>query len=88
MHTLPKTLHDPETNPQVYPPNTTLTWHPFQVELLKYVFLANFLGLPSLSVPVGFDESNNGMPIGTSRQIASKDAHRRASGLMSPLRTG
>jgi len=37
---------------------------PLQVELLKYVFLANFLGLPSISVPVGFDASNSGMPIG------------------------
>lgn len=33
-----------------------------QTELLKYVFLANFIGLPSISVPFGFDV-NSKMPI-------------------------
>jgi Asp-tRNA(Asn)/Glu-tRNA(Gln) amidotransferase A subunit family amidase len=37
---------------------------PLQVELLKYVFLCNFLGLPGISVPVGSDSTNAGMPIG------------------------
>lgn len=34
------------------------------VELLKYVFLGNFLGLPGVSVPVGSDSLNNGLPVG------------------------
>ena len=37
---------------------------PLSVELLKYVFLGNFLGLPGISVPVGADESNMNMPVG------------------------
>jgi Asp-tRNA(Asn)/Glu-tRNA(Gln) amidotransferase A subunit family amidase len=37
---------------------------PTIVELLKYVFLGNLLGLPGVSVPVGFDESNDDMPMG------------------------
>jgi len=35
---------------------------PLQVELLKYVFLANFLGLPSIAVPLGLDPSHR-MPM-------------------------
>ena len=30
----------------------------------RYVFLGNYLGLPGVSVPVGFDRHNNGMPVG------------------------
>lgn len=37
---------------------------PLTVELLKYVFLGNYLGLPGVSVPVGFDRLNNRMPVG------------------------
>jgi Asp-tRNA(Asn)/Glu-tRNA(Gln) amidotransferase A subunit family amidase len=36
----------------------------FVVEIMKYINLANFVGLPALSVPVGADTTNNGMPIG------------------------
>ena len=39
--------------------NTVLT-----VELTKYIFLANWLGLPGMSCPIGFDVTNNGMPVG------------------------
>jgi len=37
---------------------------PLSVELTKYIFLGNLLGLPGMSSPIGYDESNGGMPIG------------------------
>ena len=30
----------------------------------RYIFLSNFLGMPSISVPVGVDKSNCNMPVG------------------------
>ena len=36
---------------------------PLTVELCKYIFIGNFLGLPGLANPIGFDEGNDGMPI-------------------------
>ena len=32
--------------------------------IARYVFLGNYLGLPGVSVPVGFDRHNNDMPVG------------------------
>jgi Asp-tRNA(Asn)/Glu-tRNA(Gln) amidotransferase A subunit family amidase len=51
----------PSINPQtlLYGESNTV----LQTELLKYVFLANFLGLPSISVPLRFDVTSS-MPIG------------------------
>jgi Asp-tRNA(Asn)/Glu-tRNA(Gln) amidotransferase A subunit family amidase len=51
----------PPINPQtlLYGESNTV----LQTELLKYVFLANFLGLPSISVPLRFDVTSS-MPIG------------------------
>lgn len=37
---------------------------PLVTEMMKYIFMANFLGLPAVTVPVGFDASNDNMPIG------------------------
>jgi Asp-tRNA(Asn)/Glu-tRNA(Gln) amidotransferase A subunit family amidase len=37
---------------------------PMNVEFLKYVFLGNLCGLPGISVPVGVDATNAGLPIG------------------------
>jgi len=37
---------------------------PLSVELLKYIFLGNLLGMPGMSNPIGYDETNAGMPIG------------------------
>lgn len=34
------------------------------VEMMKYISLANFLGFPAVSVPVGADSTNDNMPIG------------------------
>jgi len=34
------------------------------VEMMKYINLANFVGLPAISVPVGQDTTNSDMPIG------------------------
>jgi Asp-tRNA(Asn)/Glu-tRNA(Gln) amidotransferase A subunit family amidase len=39
--------------------NTVLT-----VELTKYIFLGNWLGLPGMNCPIGFDATNNNMPVG------------------------
>ena len=33
------------------------------VNLLKFVFPGNFLGLPGVAVPIGFDKGGDGMPI-------------------------
>ena len=37
---------------------------PITVELTKMIFLGNWLGLPGMSCPIGFDESNDNMPVG------------------------
>jgi len=36
---------------------------PLVVEMMKFIFLANFLGLPAITVPIGHDSSNQ-MPVG------------------------
>ena len=33
------------------------------VELLKFVFIGNFLGLPGVACPIGFDSANDEMPL-------------------------
>jgi Asp-tRNA(Asn)/Glu-tRNA(Gln) amidotransferase A subunit family amidase len=33
------------------------------VDLLKFAFLGNFLGLPGVACPVGFDKTNDDMPL-------------------------
>ena len=34
------------------------------VEMMKFIFMANYLGMPAISVPVGADASNDRMPVG------------------------
>ena len=36
--------------------------NPLVYQLLKYIFMANLIGVPAMSVPIGYDE--DGMPIG------------------------
>eukprot|EP00622_Pseudochattonella_farcimen_P003487 FR738679.1.p1 GENE.FR738679.1~~FR738679.1.p1 ORF type:complete len:225 (+),score=31.68 FR738679.1:2-676(+) len=38
--------------------------NPLITEMMKYIFMANFLGLPGISVPVAWDKTNSHMPIG------------------------
>ena len=37
---------------------------PLVVKMMQHIFMANFLGLPAISVPVGVDPSNDDMPVG------------------------
>lgn len=55
----------PLTAPKVTPGSleTGESNTPLTVELCKYIFLGNFLGLPGIANPIGFDEGNDGMPI-------------------------
>ena len=55
--------------------------------MFRYVFLGNYLGLPGVSVPVGFDRHNNGMPVGLmlSGLYWSEDRLLKLASYFSPL---
>mmetsp|Transcript_20257 Transcript_20257/g.24566 ORF Transcript_20257/g.24566 Transcript_20257/m.24566 type:complete len:361 (+) Transcript_20257:132-1214(+) len=36
---------------------------PLVLDIMKFIFLANFVGMPGMSVPVGHDETNSELPI-------------------------